>query len=174
MPQYDQNIPAQFGPEKLPTGWPLRLFAFSLLILTASLLIYVGLRFGYKPYLQNQIAEKEREIEQLAVSIPRENQEKLGAFYSQLLNLKNVLDNHVTASPIFSFLEKNTNKKVFYTRLDFDAKQNVFTLEGAAESYDILAEQLEAFNQAPDVKRFLINESQLSGGRIRFKISVFL
>lgn len=173
MAQYNQNF-AEVSPEKLPTGWPRRFLIFALALLVVSLLTYAGLSFGYRPYLQNQIAAADQAVNQLAASVPVSDQEKLVAFYSQILNLKSVLDNHIIASKILPFLERNTNRRVYYSRLDVDVNQRSLSLEGVAENYEILAQQLEAFNQAGEVERFLINESQLAEGRARFKVLIIL
>lgn len=173
MAQYNQNF-AELSPEKLPTGWPWRFLIFALILFMASLLTYIGLSFGYRPYLQNQIAAADQAVNKLAASVPVADQEKLVAFYSQIVNLKSVLDNHIIASKILPFLEKNTNRRVYYNRLDVDVNQRSLSLEGVAENYEILAQQLEAFNQAREVERFLINESQLVGDRVRFKASIIL
>ena len=95
-------------------------------------------------------------------------------FYNQIQSLKNLLDKHVINSKILSLLEKNTNKKVFYNKLDLDVAQRSLNLDGIAESYQILAQQLEAFKQAPEVERFLINNSQFNQGVVRFNLTVVL
>ena len=174
MPQFDQNIIEKFGREKLPTGWPWRFFTISVILLGISLVIYLGLTFGYRGFLNNQLGKKDQEINQLAASIPKEDQAQLMKFYSQLQNLKSILDQHVLGSKTLPFLEKTTNKKVFYNKLDLDVRQRSLNLDGIAESYEILAQQLEAFNQAPEVERFLINNSQLTQGAVRFSLSVIL
>lgn len=174
MPQYEQNLTEQFGSEKLSVGWPWRLFVFSLVLLAISLITYVGILFGYKPFLQNQIELKDKEINRLADTVSKTDQEQLTKFYSQLLNLKSILDQHIVTNKILPFLEKNTNKSVFYTKLSAKAGDYSLTLEGFADSFEILAQQLEAFRQAKEVNRFIINESQLVEGRVRFKLTAFL
>ncbi|OGY63091.1 MAG: hypothetical protein A2745_01585 [Candidatus Harrisonbacteria bacterium RIFCSPHIGHO2_01_FULL_44_13] len=170
----NQNLVDKFETERLPTGWPWRLFLFSFLLFAATVVSYFGLSLGYKPFLNRQIAGKEAEVNQLAAAVPEAEQENFIRFYSQLANLEKVLNNHVVSSALFPFLERNTNVQIYYNILDFSASEKRLTLDGVAQNYDILAQQLEAFTQAKEVERFLINESQLSEGKIRFRVSLFL
>ena len=160
--------------ERTTTVWPWRLFVASLIALIVAVLYYVGLAFGYRTYLNSGIEKKDAEIAELAASIPKEDQVRLMRFYNQIQSLKNLLDKHVINSKILSLLEKNTNKKVFYNKLDLDVAQRSLNLDGIAESYQILAQQLEAFKQAPEVERFLINNSQFNQGVVRFNLTVVL
>ena len=88
--------------------------------------------------------------------------------------MKNLLDQHVVSSKILPLIEKNTNKKIFYNKLDLDVAQRSLNLDGIAESYQILAQQLEAFKQTPGVERFLLNNSQFNQGVVRFNVTVVL
>ena len=160
--------------ERTTTVWPWRLFVASLIALIVAVLYYVGLAFGYRTYLNSGIEKKDAEIAELAASIPKEDQVRLMRFYNQIQSLKNLLDKHVINSKILSLLEKNTSKKVFYNKLDLDVAQRSLNLDGIAESYQILSQQLEAFKQAPEVERFLINNSQFNQGVVRFNLTVVL
>ena len=160
--------------ERTTTVWPWRLFVASLIALIVAVLYYVGLAFGYRTYLNSGIEKKDAEIAELAASIPKEDQVRLMRFYNQIQSLKNLLDKHVINSKILSLLEKNTSKKVFYNKLDLDVAQRSLNLDGIAESYQILSQQLEAFKQAPEVERFLINNSQFNQGVVLFNLTVVL
>ena len=160
--------------ERTTTVWPWRLFVASLIVLIVAGLYYAGLAFGYRTYLNNNIEKKDAEIAELAATIPKEDQARLMRFYNQIQGLKNLLDQHVINSKIFPLLEKNTNKKIAYNKLDLDVAQRSLNLDGIAESYQILAQQLEAFKQTPGVERFLINNSQLNQGVVRFNVTVVL
>ena len=143
-------------------------------MISIAVIVYGGLLYGYKPYLENQIADVDEEINALAAKIPKENQEQLLRFYSQLSNLKNILDNHTIASKFLAFLEKNTNRRVFFTKLTEITSERTITLEGVTDNYDTLAQQLQAFKEAKEVERFVISDSQLNENQIRFKVQVVL
>ena len=171
MPQ-PQNLKEQFEPERLPVGWPWRLFTITLVIFLGILLSYLGLTFGYEPFLLSQIEEKESAISQLAVSVSREDQDKLVSFYSQLINLKTLLDNHGLPSKLFSFIEQITHRRVVYTNATAKVTERQLELSGIAESYAVLAEQLESFNQSKDIERYALNQSQLNNGLVQFKATL--
>jgi len=174
MPQYDKNIIEKFDKEELSVGWPWRFLLISLVSFGIALFIYLGLFFGYRSYLNQQISKKDAEIAQLAATVPKEDQERLVKFYSQLQNLKSLLDQHIINSKILPFLEKNTNRRVFYPKLEADIRRRTLNLEGVAESFEVLAQQLEAFRRAKEVERFIITDSQLVEGQVRFRLSVVL
>lgn len=162
------------GKERLVAVWPWRLFVASLIILVIAILYYVGLAFGYRIYLNGRIEKKDAEIAELVASISKEDQTQLMRFYAQLQSLKDLLDRHVINSKILPLLEKNTNQTVYFNKLDLDVAQRSLNLDGVAASYQILAQQLEAFKRAPEVERYLINNSQLNQGVVRFSVTVIL
>lgn len=164
----------QLGREQAAIGLPWRLFLFSLLVVIAVVVIYAGLDFGYKIYLNNQIKVRDQKINELTQAISQEEQNQFINFYSQLANLQILLDKHLLISKIFPFLEKNTNQQVYYNRVDLRASQRRLDLEGAAASYEIFAQQLEALNRAPEVEQLVVNDSQASGGRVTFRLFIIL
>ncbi len=174
MDQRPQNLESLLSPEKLSVGLPWKLFIFAVILFGTVLAAYFGLLFGYKPFLNSRINDVNQKIQNLAQSIPAENQKNFLLFYSQVANLKNLLGNHIIFTKFFPFLERNTNKRVALSVSTVDASRKELILEGIAESYAILAEQLQALNQATEVKEYLLNQSQLSDGRIRFRISAIL
>lgn len=175
MPQkFVQNPLEQFEPENLPVGWPWRFFSVALIIFSSALLVYLGIIFGYQPYLRAQIQETDKQISQLLETVSKEDQENFTRFYSQLVNLKNLLDNHIESSKLFPFLEKITNKKVSYNNLNLRVPERELELEGLAESYAALGEQLESLSQSEEIERYLLNQSQLSGSLVQFKATLKL
>ena len=141
--QFIKNPLDQFEAERLPVGWPWRFFSVSLIIFLATLLTYLGLLFGSEPYLNSQLGKKEELINQLAEKISADDREKFTQFYSQLFNLKNLLDNHVKPSQIFALLEKTADKKVYYRSALIKIPEKELNLDGVADSYETLASQLE-------------------------------
>ena len=175
MPQqFAQNPLNQFESEQLPVGWPWRLLSVSFIIFLVAILTYFGLAVGYSPYLNSRIEKKEAEIDQLAQSVSKEDRDKFIGFYSQLSNLKDLLDNHIFTSRIFPQLEKITNKKVYFIVANLKAQTNELELEGIADNYGILGEQLEAFNQLEGVSSYILNQSRVEEGAVRFKATLKL
>ncbi len=160
--------------EELPVGWPWRFFLFSLLVFITALIVYLGVAFGYKPFLVSQIDKQEAAIAQLSQTIPKKQQEDFIAFYSQLVNLQRLLKDHVFASKIFPFIQANTNQLVYYTAVDLRVGEKRLELEGAAVNYGVFAQQLQALAAAPGVESLIINDSSASGGRVKFRLSLIL
>ncbi|MFH1759081.1 MAG: hypothetical protein ABH822_00790 [Patescibacteria group bacterium] len=174
MSQIKSNIRERISPERSAVGWPWRLFLFSLLLLATAVVLYFGLEVGYKVYLDRQIAATDTVITNLTESISQDEQEQFIAFYSQLANLQGLLDDHIITSTIFPFLERSTNKLVYFTFLDFRFKERKLSLEGIAQSYEIFSQQLEAFTRAPEVERLVVNESQSDKGQVKFRLFLTL
>ena len=174
MPKFVQNPLNQFESEQLPSGWPSRFFSVSLVIFSAVFLGYLGLVFGYEPFLRSKIEDQDQAINQLVGAISKEEQEKFTNAYSKIINLKNLLDKHVKSSKIFPLLGQITNKKVVYTGANLKVPEKELELEGIADSYNSLAEQLESFNQTEAVSRYLLNQSQLTSGAVQFKATLKL
>lgn len=172
------NLPTtlneKLGPEKLPIGWPWKLFLFSLLTVITALVIYLGLALGYRPFLNGQVEAIDESIRTLSETIPQDQQKNLIIFYSQLANLQVLLKKHTTASKVFVFLEKNTNQSVVYTSMDLRTAERKLSLDGVATGYDVFSQQLEALNNATEVESLVINESTASEGRVKFKLFVIL
>ena len=161
-------------PERMPPSWPWRIFAFSLALLSLSIVFYLGLRLGYRSFLGTQIDDKDSEIAALAESVPVEEQRALIKFYSQLANLQEILNQHVIVAKVFPLLEKYTNKKVYHNGLNLNTKTREMVLDSVADSYEILAQELEAFKQAPEVERLVINNSGVKDNKINFQLLLTL
>jgi len=172
--QIPEKIAGKLGPERPPVGWPWRLFLFSALVLAAAMVVYFGLEYGYKTYLNAQINAKDKAIAELAQAVSPEEHQQFVDFYSQLANLRVLLDEHIFTSRILPLLENRTNRSVYYDSVDFTIKDQRIVLGGVAASYQILAQQLEAFKQTSEITRVLINESRLDKGRVNFRVSLFL
>ena len=94
--------------EQLSIGWPWRLLTLMIVVFSLSVFIYIGMMFGYKPYLNSQVKELENEIFFLNQSIDKTKQEQLISLYSQFANVQKLIDAHGITSGIFDLMEKNT------------------------------------------------------------------
>src|SRR3990172_176203 len=106
------------GREVLPSGAPRKFFTFSFFMFLLVALTYFGLSVGYKAYLNRDIDKLEGALNDLRFEVPQEEQDELVSFFSQVANIKKVLDEHVIASNFFSVLEKNTHSQIAYTNMD--------------------------------------------------------
>ncbi|MDO8601534.1 MAG: hypothetical protein Q7R62_00165 [bacterium] len=151
-------------------GLPWRLFSFAFFLLIVACGVYLGLKFGYAPILSNRIEQLDRDLATLSEQIPEEQQKGFIQLYSQIVNLQSVLQKHVMVSVIFPILEKNTHTEVSYSNFDLNILENRLSLEGFARSYAVLAQQLEAWTNVAQVEKSYVAESQLTEGRVRFRM----
>ena len=176
MPPINQQVSVseKMVAEKVPVGWPWKLFLFSLLVLLTTFVVYFGLVFGYKPFLNARVEGINKSIEELSKTIPVDQQQNLVRFYSQLANLQRLLKTHVFLSKVFPFLQTNTNKSVLYNTLEVKVGEKRLSLEGMAGGYEIFSQQLEAFKVAPQTESLLVNESSAVDGKVKFKLTPIL
>lgn len=169
-----KGVPEFFRSEKPPVGAPARLLTISFLFMLAAVLIYLGLSFGYQPFLGSRIKNIDQQLQQLSGTVSKADQEKFVRFYSQLVNFRKILDSHVSFSGLLPLLEKITNQKVYYSSMDLKVKDGQLVLDGVAASYAVLAEQLTSFGNNVSVEKYNLSQSQFSDGRVQFKISLTL
>ena len=107
-------------------GFPWRIFLFSAFIFGFTVFIFLGMKLGYGSYLTLRGKSVDKNIAGLASKISESEQANLTTFYSQLINLEKVVNNHSFASNVFYFLEKNTLSGVYYYNVDFSLSERFF------------------------------------------------
>ena len=160
--------------ETVTAGWPWKSFIFMALVCGTTVLVYLGLILGYQPFLKNRIAQAQAKIDNLAAEVSLQDQKSFLKFYSQIVNLRGLLEAHTAMDRFFDFLEKDTNRRVSYDVLSLNTTKNEVVLEGIADNYDRLSEQLEAIGRASEVATYILTQSQFVDGHIRFRISLTL
>lgn len=148
-----EKVIEQLGREPAKTpGWAAGALMFSGGVLFIMILIYVGLTFGYEPYLNNQVTSVQDQVNQLGQSIPASDQANLLDFYSQVSNLRTLLRAHVLSSQLFTWLETNTEANVFYKQLTFGSN-NQLTLSGNGKTEADVNQQIAIFEASPMVQK---------------------
>ena len=106
----------------------------------------------------------------MARQVKPEDQKNFIGFYSQLINLKSVLDTHEFGSKVFSFLEKNTLSSVYYTEASFLASGKALTLKGAADTSETLVGQMNVFDKTPELLSVSLDQMNFDprGGSVSF------
>src|SRR6266850_2985386 len=109
-----QKVVEQLGrePPKTP-GWSGKLLMFSGTIFFIALAIYLGLSFGYKPYLSGEIDKINADIDQFGQQVSVADQLKLLSFYSQLGNIKALLATQIVGLRAFDWVEQNTQVNTY-------------------------------------------------------------
>lgn len=169
-----QKVIAQLSrePPKTP-GWSGQLMMFSSTIFFISLLIYLGLTFGYQPYLRSEADKLQDQIQAFSQQIPLEEQEKIIDFYSQLINLQTVLANHVFTSQTFEWMENNTQANVYYEKFDLNPTTNKLSLGGIAKTMEDVNQQFAIFANNPAIQRMSISNVTFSSGFWQFNVNLF-
>ena len=135
---------------------------------------YVGLNVGYRSYLNESIASLSVEIKNSAERLALTEKKDLIGFYSQITNLKGLLDSHLFGSKVFAFLESSTNFRTVYTTVNLSVPERQLTIDGLTASYDTLVQQLLHWEQSKDVERLILEENSLSSDLIKFRARVTL
>ena len=139
--------------EYLPVGWPWRIFSLSLVIFIIAVLVYAGINFGYRPYLNKQIKTLDAEFLDLNQSIDEEKQNQLISFYSQIVNIGDVLNSRDNTFPIFDFLEKNTYPRTAYKNININAGNSRIDMDVSTENYYTFAQQAREFEANDAVEK---------------------
>ncbi len=155
------------------SGWSWSLLMFSLVIFTAVVVSYFSILFGYNPFLNQRLASLDEKIQEVGRTIPKEDQENLASFYSQLVNAQGLLRNHVASSKIFNIIERNTNQNVSLSSLKLNVREENAEIEAVAQGYESAIQQAEAFRRVPEIREISIGGMQKSEqGGVRFGITI--
>lgn len=139
-------------PSRTP-GWSGKLLMFSLTALFAAVLSLAGLTYGYKPRLERQINELQRESQKFSQEIPVATREEIVGFYSQIANIKTLLGGHVTASKILDFLEAKTLPALYYDKFILNVATRELQIAGKARSVQDVGNQIRIFQNEPLVHK---------------------
>lgn len=146
----------------MPVGWPWRLLTLMIVVFLLSIFIYIGMIFGYKPYLNSQIKKLENEIASLNQSVDKTKQEQLISLYSQFINVQKLIDSHSITSGIFDLMEKNTYPSVRYNNLTIDVNSREIVIDGAAPDYDTLIKEAALFDSLPEIENITLNNAKIA------------
>ena len=149
-------------------GWAGQILMFSGTIFFISLVIYLGLAFGYTAYLSSSLSKLQDQVQTFSEQVPVEDQKKIINFYSQISNLKTVLSSHVFSSQLFTWLEKNAQVNVSYDRLNLNIQNNQLLLGGHSKTMDDIDQQLVIFQSQPEVGKIAVGNISFSDGVWRF------
>ncbi len=146
-----QQVVEQLSQETRRTpGWSFGVILFSGGILLIVLAIFAGLRYGYEPYLNGQIASLQKQVGQLGQSVTPAEEANLVTFYSQISNLQSLVKNHIYFSQFLTWLENHTEANIYFTNMTYAQNRQV-TLAGIAKTPADISEQVAVFEASPDV-----------------------
>jgi hypothetical protein len=91
-----------------------------------------------------------------------------------IIQLKNILENHVYPSEVFKLLEQTTISQVQFLSFSGNLKDNKISLAGLAERLSVLAQQSDILKKNKNIKEesvLMTNINRNSEGRITFNLS---
>lgn len=171
-----QNVPSneQFISEPVNVGLPWRLMIFTFVLFLFSIFIFIGLKFGYISYLNNQIDATDQQMEELAAQVSEGEKEKFLTFYSQLVNLQEVLDRRQFSQNIFSFMEGQTLGSVYYTSAEYNQNRLNLVLSGRAESMEDFVNQMSIYGDSSNIRGVVLDDLSLAEGQVSFSVTILL
>ncbi|MGC9046637.1 MAG: hypothetical protein ACP5IC_00750 [Minisyncoccia bacterium] len=174
--QYTQSIEEQvLSEEHISVGFPWKLLIFSVFIFLLSLVIYFGSKIGYENYLSSQIQYYDKQLNNLSTQINSSAQNDFKNFYSQLVNLQNVLNNHKFASGVFSFLEGTTLPNIYYNNATIDVNDGKINLNGIAKDFVSLIQQLQYFESRSEINKTVLNSFSVGSNQtINFSLTLYI
>ncbi len=172
MVQNSGTTPA--GYRTIAVGFPWKILVFAGVVFGFTLFIFLGLKFGYSTYLDSREKALDRRIEQLATVVSQEDQQQFIVFYSQLVNLTEVLKKHSAGAPTLALLEKHTLPSVYYVSAKISPRDKKLEVNGRANSIDSFVEQLSVFDGSSDFKtRATVRQMGFDQGRVVFTVELY-
>lgn len=169
----DFQLMESFGPEKKPSGWLGKFLRFSIVIFVIALVLYLLIHYVYIGVLDRQSADLENKIKGLEKEIPTQDREGVVAFYSQLVNLRTLLEKHIYPSQIFERLELTTHPQVAFTSFSYDFNENRLQLDGYGQNLQAIAQQLLAFQRTSDFDSVTLSDLRKGADKTTFSMEIF-
>jgi hypothetical protein len=146
-----------------------------LLIFIGSL-VAAGAAFAYEKYMQGSIQSANDSLVRAQAAYDPSAIESLLRLNNRLAAAKKLVQNHVSPSSIFVFLENNTLSSVRFTGFAYDMNPNgtaTLQLSGEALDFASVALQSDTFSASRALKDVLFSDINTapSTGRIVFKVS---
>ncbi len=149
-----------------------------LLVLSGALfllmiVLYVGLAFGYQPYLKREVQDIDKKIQTYSQQIPPEDQKITADFYSALTNLKQLLSTHTRVLPVMGFLERTVMPNVYYNKVSVNTMSNQANVAGIAKNLEDIANQAALLEKQPEVARINFSNAGALNGVWQFTMDIW-
>ncbi|OGM92412.1 hypothetical protein A2755_01480 [Candidatus Wolfebacteria bacterium RIFCSPHIGHO2_01_FULL_48_22] len=169
-----QQTQSYTKPAPRQAGFPWRLLLLTGVVLGMMVLVYGGITFGYRPYIESQLAQMDAQLDAVSLSL-QADEEDVFDVYSQLYNIQMLSSKHIYGSKIFSVLEAGTNPSVQLTKAEADVAKNILLLEGVAADHDIVVSQAATYRIVAGVSDAQLTSSvRGEDGRAHFTMSLIM
>lgn len=162
----------QFVEESIPVGLPWRILLSGALILALTILIAFGLEYGYKPYLEEQVTAVDKQFSSLTKNFSEQDQKNIVAVYSQIANLKTILEKRTSINTVFKFLEEQTIPSVYYSDAVMNGEELKLTIKGFTPTLTELSQQIAVFEKNKNVRNAVLDSVGLQAGGAVFSITL--
>jgi len=166
------EIPKPFSQVEIRVGWPRTLLLASLIFFVLSVSVYFVLA-GYVRVADRQSKDLDKEIQDIAASLPADEIQKLIVLDSQIKNLKGLLPNHVYLSRVLEYLEVNTLPRTKITGVVVSTKNRQLSLQGVVPDTQTASLQAASFEKSKDTAAFSIKSIGTSVGGLGFIFEIF-
>jgi Tfp pilus assembly protein PilN len=147
---------------------------FIIFLLIFTIISYFVLDHFFKKSEQ-KLKEVEKKIEETKSPEKRALEDYLKSLKEKIDDFTPLILSHRKSSNLFDFLEKNTHPKVFFTKLDFDAKANHIKISGKTDDFLTLGQQLLIFRKSEFVQNLKLSEIKISKeGKVEFSFDFSL
>lgn len=164
-----------FEPSFYKRRGPGIIIVFSLILFFLSISAY-GALFLYKNSLNKEIGVLTDSLERARAAFDLPLINEINQTSEKINYSKELLEQHVSAVPLFDFLEKNTLKDVRFRNLKYSVAKGenpIVLLDGSAKNYSTLALQGDIFEKDKDIKGVLFSNLGLGErGMINFAVKL--
>lgn len=104
----------------------------------------------------------------------RKLEESIISYQQKIKDFSFLLNNHKKTSNFFEILEDLTHPQVWFSNFKFNS-EGIIGLEGQAESYEAVSQQLKIFQENPNFQEVKLEDVSLIGpNQIKFRLSAFI
>jgi hypothetical protein len=158
------EIPKPFSHSQIEVGWPRTFLGTGVIFLLLSLAAYLVLA-GYEGVANRRVQDLDKEIQDIASSLPESEIDQLLTLDRQIKSLKRLLPTHSYLSRILEFMEVNAHPQVRITSLGANYSTRRILLQAFAPNIDVASIQAAAFERAQATEEIALkNVNALPGG----------
>lgn len=148
------------------------LFRLSLVLFLASLIVWAGFYF-YHSSLKKNLASWEEQVKNQEAEFSSELFSQIVALANTMRGAGELLAGHPSNASLLKFMEEVTHPAVYFKTMQFSRESRKLDLDGVAQNFRTVAEQLSFFeghNQVEDVSFGGLTRNEK--GLVNFKMAI--
>jgi len=149
-------------------------FYFAFFLLAVTILSYFGIRFFDSKTVEKY---KEAQVQITAKETPevREKEKQILLYRDKINDYSTILDKHVRASNVFSFLEQLTHPQIIFSWFSLDEESALLSLSGKADGFESLGQQILLFEGNESTVNVILKKVSLAkDGSVDFQLDITL